>query len=125
MIEGVNKVVIEVVDQDRALQFWTENMGFSLVQDARYGDERWIEVRTPDKCVVLVLSVRHGDPPTAPDDLPSSNVFFCCDDLPQTYEELRSRGVAFPQPPVQQDFGWWSMFEDQEGNRFALSPREE
>lgn len=125
MIEGVNKVVIEVVDQDRALQFWTENMGFSLVQDARYGDERWIEVRTPDKCVVLVLSVRRGDPPTAPSDLPSSNVFFCCDDLPRTYEELRSRGVAFPQPPVQQDFGWWSMFEDQEGNRFALSPREE
>lgn len=125
MIEGVNKVVIEVVDQDRALQFWIENMGFSLVQDARYGDERWIEVRTPDKGMALVLSVRHGDPPTAPDDLPSSNVFFCCDDLPRTYEELRSRGVAFPQPPVQQDFGWWSMFEDQEGNRFALRPREE
>lgn len=41
-----------------------------------------------------------------------------------TYEQLRSRGVEFPQPPEEQPFGWWSMFEDLEGNRFALSPRE-
>jgi predicted enzyme related to lactoylglutathione lyase len=124
VIEGVSKLVLEVEDQDRALKFWTETMGFELVQDAPYGDERWLEVRTPDKSVVLVLSLRQGDPPTAPDMLPTSNVFFYCNDLPRTYEELRSRGVKFPQPPVEQSFGWWSMFEDQEGNRFALQPRE-
>jgi predicted enzyme related to lactoylglutathione lyase len=56
--------------------------------------------------------------------LPTSNVLFYCDDFVRTYEELRSRGVAFPQPPVEQSFGWWSMFEDREGNRFALRPRE-
>jgi predicted enzyme related to lactoylglutathione lyase len=124
VIEGVSKLVLEVEDQDRALKFWTETMGFELVQDAPYGDERWLEVRTPDKSVVLVLSLRQGDPPTAPDMLPTSNVFFYCNDLPRTYEELRSRGVKVPQPPVEQSFGWWSMFEDQEGNRFALQPRE-
>jgi predicted enzyme related to lactoylglutathione lyase len=62
--------------------------------------------------------------PTAPDELPTSNVFFYCDDLPHTYEQLRARGVEFPQPPVEQPWGWWSMFADQEGNRFALGPRE-
>jgi predicted enzyme related to lactoylglutathione lyase len=45
--------------------------------------------------------------------------------LPRTYEELRARGVEFPQPPVEQSFGWWSMFQDNEGNRFALQPRED
>ncbi len=45
-------------------------------------------------------------------------------DLPKTYEELRSRGVEFPQPLVEPPFGWWSMFEDLEGNRVALTPRE-
>jgi len=30
------------------------------------------------------------------------------------------RGVEFPQPPIEQPFGWWSKYEDQEGNRFAL-----
>jgi lactoylglutathione lyase len=99
-------------------------MGFELAQDEPYGDERWLEVRTPDKSVTVVLSLRQGERPTAPETLPTSNIFFYCDDLPQTYEELRSRGVEFPQPPVEQLFGWWSMFEDLEGNRFALTPRE-
>jgi lactoylglutathione lyase len=125
VIEGVSQVIVEVEDQDRALKFWTETMGFDLVQDAPYGEEgRWIEVRTRDRANVLVLRLRQGNRPTAPDELPTSNVFFYCDDLSRTYEELRARGVVFPQPPVQQSWGWWSMFEDQEGNRFALGPRE-
>jgi lactoylglutathione lyase len=124
MIRGIHQVVLEVEDQDRALDFWTKMMGFELAQDEPYGDERWLEVRTPDKSVTVVLSLRQGERPTAPETLPTSNIFFYCDDLPQTYEELRSRGVEFPQPPVEQLFGWWSMFEDLEGNRFALTPRE-
>jgi predicted enzyme related to lactoylglutathione lyase len=124
MIRGIHQVVLEVEDQDRALDFWTKTMGFELAQDAPYGDERWLEVRTPDKSVTVVLSLRQGERPTAPGMLPTSNIFFYCDDLPKTYEELRSRGVQFPQPPVEQPFGWWSMFEDLEGNRFALTPRD-
>jgi lactoylglutathione lyase len=123
VIEGVSKVVIEVDDQARALRFWTETMGFELHQDTTYDDERWIEVRTPDDGLILVLSPRREAGPDAPDMLPTSNVFFSCDDLARTYEELRSRGVRFPQPPVELSFGWWSMFQDQEGNRFALHPR--
>jgi predicted enzyme related to lactoylglutathione lyase len=49
---------------------------------------------------------------------------FGCKDVLATYQELSARGVAFPQPPVQQPFGWWSMFGDTEGNRFALGQDE-
>ena len=122
MIRGIGQVVFEVDDQDRALAFWTRAMGCELVHDAPYGDERWVEVRTPDGAVTVVLSLRQADRPTAPEELPTSNIMFYCDDLPRTYEELVARGVAFPQPPVQQPFGWWSMFQDSEGNRFALTP---
>jgi lactoylglutathione lyase len=125
VIEGVQKLVVEIEDHDRALRFWTEAMQFELVQDVLYGEERWLGVRTPDKNTILVLELRQGDPPIAPEELPTSNIFFYCDDLPQTYEELRAREVEFPQPPVEQSFGWWSMFQDNEGNRFALQPREE
>jgi hypothetical protein len=55
--------------------------------------------------------------------LPTSNVFFCCDDLAETYDELRSRGVEFPQPPVELSFGWWSMFQDQETDSFSTRER--
>jgi lactoylglutathione lyase len=95
VIEGVSKVVIEVDDQARALEFWTETLGFELHQDSTYGEERWVEVRTPDNGLILVLSPRRDDRPSAPDRLPTSNVFFCCDDLAETYDELRSRGVEF------------------------------
>jgi predicted enzyme related to lactoylglutathione lyase len=124
MISGIHQVVLEVEDQDRALDYWTKTMNFELIRDEPYGDERWLEVRTRDEAVTMVLSLREGERPTAPDMLPTSNLFFYCDNLRETYKELRSRGVDFPQPPMEQPFGWWSLFEDFEGNRFALAPRE-
>ena len=88
------------------------------------GRKRWLEVRTPDKAVVVVLALRKGPRPTPPDpSLPTSNVFFYAEDLQQTHQELTARGVEFPLPPVQQPFGWWSLFQDSDGNRFALVPR--
>ena len=71
-----------------------------------------------------MLRPRQVKRPTEPNELPTSNTFLYCDDLERTYAELRTRGVAFPQPPLRQSWGWWSMFEDQEGNRFALGPHE-
>jgi predicted enzyme related to lactoylglutathione lyase len=123
MIGGVTKVVIEVEDQERAKAFWTGALGFEVAQDVPYGEERWLEVRTPDKATVIVLGLRSGPRPPAPDpSLPTSNVFFYADDLQQAYEELRARGVEFPVAPVEQPFGWWSVFQDPDGNRFALVP---
>jgi predicted enzyme related to lactoylglutathione lyase len=125
VIEGVSQGIVEVEDQDRALKFWTETVGFELAQDAPYGEAgRWIEVRTRDKATILVLRPRQGERRTGPEALPTSNIFFYCDDLQGTYDELCARGVDFPQPPIRQSWGWWSMFQDQEGNRFALHPRE-
>jgi len=126
VISSVTQVVVEVEDQDRAKRFWTEQLGFELVQDTPYGEERWLEVRTPDKAVTVVLDLRRGERPTAPHpSLPTSKVMFYADDLQQTYTELTARGVQFPQPPVRQPFGWWSLFADPDGNRFALVPRKQ
>jgi predicted enzyme related to lactoylglutathione lyase len=124
VIGGVSQAVLEVEDKERAKQFWTQTLGFELVQDAPYGEERWLEVRTPDKAVTVVLDLRQGQRPTPRDpSLPTSNVVFYTDDLQQTHKELVARGVRFPVAPVQQPFGWWSVFEDPDGNRFALVPR--
>jgi predicted enzyme related to lactoylglutathione lyase len=126
MAIGIGKAVLDVEDQDRAKAFWTTTMGFEVVQDVVYGDERWLEVKAPDNGVILILgrsAAGPGDRASVLEMLPTSNVQFYTDDLAATYEELSGRGVEFPQPPVQQHFGWWSLFNDTEGNRFALVPR--
>jgi lactoylglutathione lyase len=122
MISGVSKVVVAVDDQERAKQFWTTRIGFELHRDESYGEERWIEVGPPDSGPLLVLSPRPANESrrAVPDGLPHSPVFFTCADIAATYRELTQRGVAFPAPPRQEHFGWWSLFEDPDGTRYAL-----
>jgi predicted enzyme related to lactoylglutathione lyase len=56
--------------------------------------------------------------------VPNANPFFYTDDIEQTYEELAANGVEFVEKPTRQPWGWWSMFVDSEGNRFALEQAE-
>jgi lactoylglutathione lyase len=122
MIKGVRKVTVPVGDLDRALRFWTDQIGFRVVTDQTYGDERWVEVTPPDQALVLVLSPRPPDQPRpeVTELLPHSDLFFTCDDIQQTYQELSERGVKFPTPPAKMHFGWWALFEDTDGTRYAL-----
>jgi predicted enzyme related to lactoylglutathione lyase len=122
VITGVHQVVLSVQDQDRALHFWAEVIGFELVKDEHLGDERWIELRPPSGNPILVLS-RRSDRDTrseVAEHLPHSNVFFTSDDIQQTHRDLAERRVLFPTPPTKMPWGWWAMFEDPEGTRFAL-----
>lgn len=122
MIKGVRKIIVPVDEQELAKRFWTEQVGFETVRDETYGDERWVEVRPPDRSLVLVLSLRSPEQPRpqVPDRLPHSDVFFTCDDIQQTYRELAARGVTFTLPPEQAHFGWWALFEDPDGTRYSL-----
>jgi lactoylglutathione lyase len=122
VISRVSKVVVPVENQQAALNFWTTSMGFEVVRDDQYGDERWIEVRPPEQDLLLVLSPRSPGESrrTVPDQLPHSDLFFDCADIEKTYAELTARGVRFPVPPARQHFGWWALFEDNEGTRYSL-----
>ena len=124
MISRVHKIVVPVADETAAIEFWTARVGFELTRDESYGQgQRWVEVTPPNRTLVLVLSRRHADDrrPDVPAQLPHSPVFFDCEDIEETYRELASRGVTFPTPPVLMPFGWWAMFEDNEGTRYALT----
>lgn len=122
MISGISKIVVPVDDQARAKDFWTTRLGFEVVTDETYGDERWIEVSPASGSPVMVLSQRSEVEPggDVSDQLPHSPVFFTCHDIEATHLELSSRGVRFPVPPARMHFGWWALFEDDEGTRYAL-----
>ena len=123
MISGVSKVVLPVDDQERAKEFWTNRMGFELRRDESYGDERWIEVSPPDGSPLLVLSRRTPRRTEAGRAPTSCRTRRCSSTAPTssaTYYELSQRGVEFSAPPRRQHFGWWSLFEDPDGTRYAL-----
>ncbi|MEU6642160.1 VOC family protein [Saccharomonospora sp. NPDC046836] len=125
-IRGVSKVIVGVQDQDMAKRFWSETVGFTVTREDPYGEGgRWVEVSSPDGQIALVLSTNPADRFRAPasGERPTANFFLYTDDIEQTYAELSARGVDFPAKPAHQPWGWWAMFTDPEGNRFALTQR--
>ncbi len=123
MLTGIRKVVVPVDDPIRAREFWTKSMGFAVTLDEPFGSgERWIEVSPPNDSISLVLSRRLPEEPRrdVPAQLPHSPIFFNCQDIQETHRQLSARGVRFPAEPTKMPFGWWAMFEDNEGTRYAL-----
>ncbi|GAB3369766.1 VOC family protein [Amycolatopsis echigonensis] len=124
-IQGVHKILVEVTDLQRAKTFWSEIAGFEVTTDVPYDDQgnRWVELTSPDGTIFVlnvVPEVGRGSRP----ELPTAGYFFYADDVERTYRELSAKGVDFPAKPEKQPWGWWAMFTDSEGNRFALQQRE-
>ncbi len=119
MIKRIKFVSIPVADQNRALDFYTEKLGFTIITDQPFDEkQRWIELRVPKAETRVVLFTMEGDEKRVGSIMPMA---FACDDIEQTYKELRARGVEFMGPPQKQHWGSYAMFKDSEGNRFVLS----
>jgi predicted enzyme related to lactoylglutathione lyase len=121
MIKAIKFVSIPVRDQDQAITFYTENLGFQILTDQAFDDkQRWIELRVPGSETKVVLFT----PPGHEDRIGTfSNVTFMTDDIDRTYQELKARGVEFSAPPTKQPWGHFAKFQDTEGNQFVLSTK--
>jgi predicted enzyme related to lactoylglutathione lyase len=111
--------VISVQDYDRAIDFYTAKLGFTVVTDAKFGEDgRWIELEIPESDTRVALFTPPGK---AFEASPCSNIVFGCDDIDAKYQELLARGVEFVQIPQKESWGMSSLFKDSEGNVFCLS----
>jgi len=124
-ITHVGNIIIPIADQDAALQFYTEKLGFEVRSDQAYGDGfRWIEVAPPGGQTTVALA------PPPPDGTPAGNretgLGLASDDVEASHAELKSRGVDVedilplpdPVPPM-----FW--FKDPEGNRSLVVQRDD
>jgi predicted enzyme related to lactoylglutathione lyase len=119
MIKQVKFVSIPVKDQTRALNFYTEKLGFTIITDQPFdGKQRWIELRIPRAETRVVLFTPEGH-----EDRVGSfvGVSFDCDDLEKTYAELAAAGVSFDGPLQRQPWGTFVKLIDSEGNTFVVS----
>ena len=119
MIKQIKFVSIPVADQNRALDFYTDKLGFTIITDQPFDEkQRWIELRIPKADTRVVLFTAEGDEKRVGTFM---NMSYCCDDIQETYKTLKERGVEFEGPPQEQPWGIYAILKDSEGNRFVVS----
>lgn len=118
MITHVKFISIPVADQDRALKFYTEKLGFKIATNQEMGPgKRWIELRIGAAQTRVVLFTMEGEESRIGTRM---NTSIACDDVEATWRQLSTRGVEFETPPTKQPWGTYAIMKDSEGNRFVL-----
>ena len=119
MIKQIKFVTIPVRDQKRALDFYTDKLGFTIITDQPFdGQQRWIELRIPKAETRIALFTPEGHEGRVGS---FTGISYHCEDVEQTYGELSARGVLFDAPPKKEPWGTFATFKDSEGNSFVLS----
>jgi predicted enzyme related to lactoylglutathione lyase len=120
MIRGVKFVSIPVTDQERALAFYTDVLGFRVLTDQPHDEkQRWIELRIPGADTRIVL-FQFGDN-LKPGGL--MNLSLWSDDVEATAQNLKAKGVEFVMEPKQMPYGMVSAFKDLDGNVLGLNSK--
>lgn len=132
MITKMSHVSIYVLNQDSALDFYTNKLGFKVVTDVPMGkDTRWLTVSPPEQpeieIVLFPITVGKMFPKETADtmsELIKKGTFGCgvfeCNDIYATYEELKAKGVEFMKAPKEEFYGTEALFKDDSGNWFSL-----
>jgi len=124
---SLHHVTILVRDQDRSLRFYLDQLGFSLVIDARLeSGDRWTAVAPPDGTAILALVTPKPDSEEYKLIGRSTDIIFVTEDVAAKFHEWRERGVRFHHPPQTPRWGGtFTRFEDLDGNSFGLAGRDE
>jgi predicted enzyme related to lactoylglutathione lyase len=131
----INSAQLWVHDQDEALAFYTQKVGFEVRSDVtlpEMGDFRWLAVGPagqPDIAIVLMAipgpPVLDADTSAQVADLmgkgAAGTVFLTTDDCQASYEELKGRGVEFTEAPEERPYGIDAGFRDPSGNALRLT----
>ena len=125
----INLTSVFVDDQDKALRFYTEVLGFLKKTEIPVGEYRWITVVSPEapEGPELVLEP-DGHPAVGPfkaalarDGIPFAS--FAVVDIQTEYERLRARGVRFTQEPAQMGPVTTAVLDDTCGNLIQIAAR--
>jgi lactoylglutathione lyase len=117
-ISHIGVVAVHVKNQDEALRFYTERLGFEKRMDADMGEgTRWLTVAPFGSTTEFVLE---SGPEEGTKIGAWTGVILEAEDIDAAYSELSGRGVHFTELPVKHPWGGWAQFVDQDGNIFGL-----
>ena len=130
MTQGVGVAGLYVRDQDEALQFYVEKLGFEVHTDARNGDYRWLTVQHPDQ-PSFQLGLFEPQPPTV-DEVTAQDLreivakgampplVLTVDDCRAAHAAMQERGVEFTQEPIERYGSVDASFRDPSGNGWKM-----
>ena len=133
MIRRMSHATIFVANQNDALEFYRDKLGFVVHTDAMVGEDfRWLTMCTKDQpdFEIVLMEPKAGmlmDEATATQlrSLIEKAVLgagvFNTDDCRATYEELKAKGVEFLSEPAERHYGIEAVFKDNSGNWFSLT----
>jgi catechol 2,3-dioxygenase-like lactoylglutathione lyase family enzyme len=137
MITKMSHVLIWVKNQQEALEFYRDKLGFEVDTDETFGGGyRWLtmRIRTQPGFEIILMEPNPGmmlDEESAQqlrlllDKGVLGGGVFDADDIYKTYEELKARGVEFKGPPSTQSWGTATVMKDNSGSWFSLSQHQE
>jgi catechol 2,3-dioxygenase-like lactoylglutathione lyase family enzyme len=123
----INLTSVLVDDQDKALRFYTEVLGFVKKTDVPAGGARWLTVVSPDEPDGTELLLEPDEHPAAKpykralvdDGIPFTS--FAVDDVNAEHERLRALGVRFTQEPFDAGPVTMAVFDDTCGNLIQIA----
>jgi catechol 2,3-dioxygenase-like lactoylglutathione lyase family enzyme len=136
MNQHLSYIAVWVQDQDEAVAFYTEKLGFEVRDDVslpELGNYRWVTVGPPEK-PDFALALNVPGPPFDADKVEAikrlmadgmlGGLFFATDDIQASHEQLKSRGVNIEQEPTQMPYGMEIVLRDPSGNsiRYVQAP---
>jgi catechol 2,3-dioxygenase-like lactoylglutathione lyase family enzyme len=136
MIARLSHATIYVEDQDTALAFYRDKLGFEVRADFKTDDFRWTTVGPKSQKDVEIILMEPKLGPMYDEETVSqlkslikkgalgAGVFYT-DDCRKTYEELSARGVEFVSEPADKFYGVEAMMKDNSGNWFSLTQPKE
>ena len=124
-------VALRVLDQQRALTFYTEVLGFDAVDDIDFGSMRWLTVSPPGQPELQVLLEKPAPPVVDAETAEEiaaliakgvgGTLFLEVEDCRATFDRLVGLGVEIIQEPTERPYGLDAAFRDDSGNHVRIN----
>lgn len=130
MSQGVAMVGLYVRDQDEALAFYVEKVGFKVHTDMKNGDYRWLTVQHPDQPSFQLGLFKPGPPTVDPASAAALEAVVAKGAMPPlllevtdcraAFERMKAAGVEFTQEPTERYGNVDANFRDPSGNGWKM-----
>ncbi len=126
MKQSIVHIALIVKDYDEAIEFYTEKLHFTLIEDTYQSeqDKRWVVISPPGSSGTTLLLARASKPEQESFVGNQSGgrvfLFLNTDDFWRDYNDMVSQGIKFVSEPKKESYGMVAVFEDLYGNKWDL-----